>query len=84
MSNPHLHTVKSCPEKSRLIKNGDYMHSVMIAIKYSYKLDRRKYFNLLCELGWFCKDSHNYAYHVAMYLHPVVAFTSAIQYMYKY
>ena len=39
VSNPHLHTVKSCPEKSRPIKNGDYMHSVMAAIVHSYKLD---------------------------------------------
>ena len=39
VSNPHLHTVKSCPEKNRLIKNGDYMHSVMVAIVHSYKLD---------------------------------------------
>ena len=35
VSNPHLHTVKSFPEKSRLIKNGDYMHSVMLAIVHS-------------------------------------------------
>ena len=41
MSNPHLHSVKSCPEKSRLINFGDWMHSVMIAIEYSYKLDRK-------------------------------------------
>ena len=27
MSNPHLHTVKSCPEKSR---PGHHMHSVML------------------------------------------------------
>ena len=48
MSNPHLHNVKSCPLKSRPIKYGGQMHSVMIAIKYSYKLDRKK---LWCELG---------------------------------
>ena len=39
VSNPHLHTVKSCPEKSRPIKNGHHMHSVMLAIVHSYKLD---------------------------------------------
>ena len=41
VSNSHLYTVKSCPEKRRLIKNGDLMHSIMIAIEYSYvyKLD---------------------------------------------
>ena len=39
VSNLHLHTVKSCPEKSRPIKNGDYMHSVMVAIVHSYKLN---------------------------------------------
>ena len=27
------------------------MHGVMIAIEYSYKLDRKNYFNLWCELG---------------------------------
>ena len=39
VSSPHLHTVKSCPEKSRPIKNGHHMHSVMLAIVHSYKLD---------------------------------------------
>ena len=33
-SNLHLLNVKSCPEKSRLIKNGNWMHSVMISIEY--------------------------------------------------
>ena len=28
------------------------MHGLMIAIEYSYKLDRKNYFNLWCELGW--------------------------------
>ena len=28
------------------------MHGVMIAIEHSYKLDRKNYFNLWCELGW--------------------------------
>ena len=51
VSNPHLHSVKSCPEKSRPIKYGGQMHGVMIAIEYSYKLDRKNYFNLWCELG---------------------------------
>ena len=40
---PPLHSVESCPEKSRLIKFGDWMHSVMIAIEYSYKLGRKNY-----------------------------------------
>ena len=44
VSNPHLHSVKSCPEKSRPIKYGGQMHGVMIAIEYSYKLDRKKIF----------------------------------------
>ena len=35
VSNSHLQTVKSCPEKSRLIKNGDYMDSVMVTIVHS-------------------------------------------------
>ena len=39
VSNPNLYTVKSCPEKSRPIKNGHHMHSVMLAIVHSYKLD---------------------------------------------
>ena len=51
MSNPHLHSVKSCPVKSRPIKYGGQMHGLMIAIEYSYKLDRKNYFNLWCELG---------------------------------
>ena len=34
VSNPHLHSVKSCPWKSRPIKYGGKMHSVMIAIEY--------------------------------------------------
>ena len=51
VSNPHLHSVKSCPEKSRPIKYGGQMHGVMIAIEYSYKLDRKNYFTLWCELG---------------------------------
>ena len=41
VSIPHLHSVKSCPGKSRLINCGDWMHSVMIAIEYSYKLGRK-------------------------------------------
>ena len=36
MSIPHLHSVKSYPEKSRLIKYGGWMHGVMIAIEHSY------------------------------------------------
>ena len=34
VSNPHLHT-----EKNRPINNGHHMHSVMLAIVHSYKLD---------------------------------------------
>ena len=41
VSNPHLHSVESCPEKSIPIKYGDQMHGLMIAIEYSYKLDRK-------------------------------------------
>jgi len=41
VSNPHLHSVESCPEKSRPIKYGGPTHGVMIAIEYSYKLDRK-------------------------------------------
>ena len=51
MSNPHLHSVESCPKKSRPIKHGGRLHGLMIAIEYSYKLDRKNYFNLCCELG---------------------------------
>ena len=36
VSSPHLHSVKSCPEKSRSIKYGGQMHGLMIAIEYSY------------------------------------------------
>ena len=35
VSNPHLHSVKSSPEKSRPIKYGGQMHGIMIAIEYS-------------------------------------------------
>ena len=59
MSNSRLHSVKSCPEKSRPIKYGDQIHGVMIAIEYSYKQDRKNYFNLWCELGWLLlRQSH--------------------------
>ena len=34
VSNPHLHSVKSCPEKSRPIKYGGQIHGLMIAIEY--------------------------------------------------
>ena len=37
VSNPHLHSIKSYPEKSRPIKYGGQMHGVMIVIKYSYR-----------------------------------------------
>ena len=42
VSIPHLHSVKSLPEKSIPINCEDWMHSVMIAIEYSYKLGRKK------------------------------------------
>ena len=51
VSNPHLHSVENCPDKSRPIKHGGQLHGLMIAIEYSYKLDRKSYFNLWCELG---------------------------------
>ena len=41
MSNPHLHSIKSCLEKRRPIKYGGQMDGVMIAIEYSYKLGRK-------------------------------------------
>ena len=47
VSNPHLHSVKSSPEKNRPIKYGGQMHSVMIGIEYSYKLERKNI--LLCD-----------------------------------
>ena len=61
VSNPHLHSVKSCPEKSRPIKYGSQMHGVMIVIEYSYKLYRKK---LWCELGrLLLRQSHMYFYY---------------------
>ena len=36
---------------SRLIQCGDWMHIVMIAIEYGYKLGRKNIFNLWCKLG---------------------------------
>ena len=48
MLNPHLHSVKSCPEKSRPIKYGGQMHGVMIAIEQA---GQKNYFNVWCELG---------------------------------
>ena len=57
VSNPHLHGVKSCPEKSRPIKYGGPMHGVLNI------LDRKKYFNLWCELGRFLlRQSHMLRY----------------------
>ena len=44
VSTPHLHSVKNCPENSGPIKYGDWNHSVMIAIVYTYKLSRKKLF----------------------------------------
>ena len=37
VSIPHLHGVKSCPGKSRLIKCGDWMYIVMIATSWAEK-----------------------------------------------
>ena len=74
VSNPHLHSVKGCPEKSRPIKYGGQMHGVMIAIEHSYKLDRKNYFNLWCELGrLLLRQSHIHTYIInyvlATYIH---------------
>ena len=44
----HIYTVL---KESRPIKHGGQLHGLMIAIEYSYKLDRKNYFNLWCELG---------------------------------
>ena len=41
----YLHGVKSCPEKS---KYGDRLHSIIIAIDYSYKLGR-KFFSFIVQ-----------------------------------
>ena len=56
----HIYTLlKAAPEKSRPIKNGHHMHSVMLAIVHSYKLDWKNKFSLWCELGWFLqRQSH--------------------------
>ena len=51
MSNPHLHSVKKCPEKSRLIKYGDQMHNVMIAILLIIAISWTEKNYLWCELG---------------------------------
>ena len=49
------------------------MHGVMIAIEYSYKLDKKNYLNLWCELGrLLLRQSHcqleKYLYHSALTL----------------
>ena len=52
VSNPHLHSVKNCPEKSRPIKYGGQMHGLMIAIEYiATSWTEKNYFNLWCEPG---------------------------------
>ena len=58
MSYPHLHTFKSCPEKSRPIKYGGPMHGAMIAIEYNYKLDRKNILIDGANQAGFCSDSH--------------------------
>jgi len=60
VSIPHLHSVKSYPEKSRPIKYGDWMHTlyIMIAIEYCYKLDR-KILKLWCKLDRFLQTVTN-------------------------
>ena len=74
VSNPHLHSVESCPEKSRPIKHGGQLHGLMIAIEYSYKLDRKNYFNLWCELGWLLlRQSHMLGACYCRLLQPVHA-----------
>ena len=69
VSNPHLHSVESCSEKSRPIKHGGQLHGLMIAIEYSYKLDRKNYFNLWCELGrLLLRQLHTYVMHELYYV----------------
>ena len=75
MSSPHLHSAKSCPEKSRPIKYGGQMQGVMIAIEYSYKLDRKNNFNLWCELGrLLLRQSHmgNSVPHISSFMNKVI------------
>ena len=62
MSILHLNSVKSYPEKSRLIKCGDWMCSVMIAIEYSNKLGRKNILIYGASLAGNCTDSHIYAH----------------------
>ena len=64
VSSPHLHSVKSCPEKSRPIKYGGQMHGLIIAIEYNYKLDRKNYFNLWCELGRLLLRQSHIIFHI--------------------
>ena len=76
MSNPHLHSVKSCPEKSRPIKHGGQLHGLMIAIEYNYKLDRKNYFTLWYKLGQLLlRQSHDIfpeLFSLTTYLHSTV------------
>ena len=70
VSNQHLHSVESCPEKSRPIKHRGQLHGLMIAIEYSYKLDRKNYFNLWCELGWLLlRQSHICILYIYIYIY---------------
>ena len=43
VSNPHLHTVKSCPGKSKPIKNGHHIDSVMLAIVQQAELEKNSF-----------------------------------------
>ena len=40
MCQSHVYGVKTCPQKSRLVKSGDWIHSAMIAIdSYIYDMN---------------------------------------------
>ena len=66
---PYLHSVKNCPEKSRLIKYGVWMRSVMIAIEYSHKLGRK--IILVYGANWvnYCSDGHIFSYALILRSH---------------
>jgi len=45
------------------------LHGLMIAIEYSYKLDRKNYFNLWCELGRLLLRQSHILMILLMYFH---------------
>ena len=52
---------KSSPQKSRPLESGHRRHAVWIAIECYIAISWAKNdseFKFLCELGWFCRDSH--------------------------